>query len=388
MADIDRTRDKFSTEAMNFTLFRSFRGVLCLSALIASVGHAAETATISAGTANVRGRAGFIGEVITHLKQGDTVTILDRVTLTSPEAGEPAEWLKIALPANTPVWVHGSYVDAASKTVTASRLTVRGGAGINYSVLGFLSQGTPVKEIRRQGDWLEIEPTDELHAFVAASVVKLAPAATSAAPAVAIADSAPAQQTPATPPPVEATTPAPQPAATTTTVATPVVQTPVAPVGSDIGTPVATAPPTTPPATTTIIAEPAPAIATPPVDAGRELTIEERAQQVLERRTRDSQRWEVAISPDDQILRDLPEHRRQVTREGKIRRAISIQAPGDFILTHAESGLRLNYLYTSSTNLPLKELHGVKVRIQGEEGIDSRWPGTPVLLIKSLEVLP
>ncbi len=368
---------------MNFTLFRSFRGVLCLSALIASVGHAAETATISAGTANVRGRAGFIGEVITHLKQGDTVTILDRVTLSSPKAGEPAEWLKIALPANTPVWVHASYVDPASSTVNASRLTVRGGAGINYSVLGYLSQGTPVKEIRRQGDWLEIEPTEELHAFVAASVVKLPPAATSAAPAVATAESVPVQSAP-----VETATPAPEPVPDTTTVATPVVQAPTASVGADIGTPVATAPQTTPPATTTIIAEPAPAIATPPVDAGRELTVEERAQQVLERRTRDSQRWEVAIGPDDQILRDLPEQRRQVTREGRIRRAISIQAPGDFILTHAESNLRLNYLYTSSTNLPLKELHGVKVRIQGEEGIDSRWPGTPVLLIKSLEVLP
>ena len=378
---------------MNFTLFQSFRGVLCLSALIASASHAAETATISAGTANVRGRAGFIGEVITHLKQGDAITILDRVTLTSPKAGEPAEWLKIALPANTPVWVHGSYVDPASKTVRASRLTVRGGAGINYSVLGFLSQGTAVKEIRREGDWIEIEPTDELHAFVAASVVDLPPAPATTAPAVAIAEPVPVQtttpvETITAPPTVATITPVAEPSPDTRTVATPVVQAPTAPVGSDIGTPAATAPRTTPPASTTILAEPAPAIATPPVNAGRELTVEERAQQILERRTRDSQRWEVAISPDDQILRDLPEQRRHVTREGKIRRAVSIQAPGDFILTHAESGLRLNYLYTSSTNLPLKELHGVKVRIQGEEGIDSRWPSTPVLLIKSLEVLP
>ncbi len=376
---------------MNFTLFRSFRGVLCLSALIASTSHAAETATISAGTANVRGRAGFIGEVVTHLKQGDPVTILDRVTLPSPKAGEPAEWLKIALPANTPVWVHASYVDPASKTVSVRRLTVRGGAGINYSVLGFLSQGTAVKEIRRQGDWLEIEPTEELHAFVAASVVNLPLTAATTAPAVATAEPIsvqPALGETVTPPPAEVTTPAIEPISDPTPVASAVVPSPVAPAGSDIGTPAAPAPSTTPPATTTIVAEPAPAIATPPVDAGRELTVEERAQQILERRTRDSQRWEVAIGPDDLILRELPEQRRRVTREGKIRRAVSIQAPGDFILTHAESGLRLNYLYSSSTNLPLKELHGVKVRIQGEEGIDSRWPGTPVLLIKSLEVLP
>ena len=34
------------------------------------------------------------------------------------------------------------------------------------------------------------------------------------------------------------------------------------------------------------------------------------------------------------------------------------------------------------------ELLGLRVRITGEEGIDARWPNTPVLLIKSLDVIP
>jgi hypothetical protein len=251
---------------------------------------------------------------------------------------------------------------------------VRGGPGVNFSVLGFLEKGTAVNELRRKEDWIEIEPTAGLHGFVAASMVKRGDGA--GAPVTVPTET------------VAATTGTPTtPAATEVVVETK----PAAPVGSDAGTPApsSTTPPTTAtPASTTIVADPAPAIVTPPPATDRELTTDERARQVLEERTRNSQKWEVTTSPDDALLKELPEHRRVVTREGKIRSSISIQAPGDYILVHTETGLRLNYLYTSSTNVPLGELVGIKVRIKGEEGIDERWPGTPVLLIKSLEVLP
>lgn len=371
---------------MKLAFFRSFRAIIALTACGTLTAMAAETATISAGTVNVRGRAGFIGEVITRLNQGDPVMVLETVTLPNPKPGEPAEWLKIALPANTPVWVHTSYVDAATQTINASRLKVRGGPGINYSVLGYLSKGVAVKEISRKGDWMEIEPTEELFAFVAASMVtrNTAGAATAAtAPETAkTVESAPAVQAPTE----------------TSPVAAPATEKTSAPPGADVGTPApitetpATTTPTpapvTPPGTTAIIAEPAPAIATAPTDSNRELTTEERARQALEQRTRDSQRWEVTSDPDSRFLKELPENRRVVTREGKIRSSVSIQAPSPYYLAHIESGLRLNYLYTSATNIPLKELVGIKVRIKGEEGIDTRWPGTPVLLIKALEVLP
>lgn len=353
---------------MNSALLRRFRAILLLAlAVLGSSAMQAETGTITAGTVNVRGRAGFIGEIITRVKEGDAVTILEAVKLPNAKPGEPADWLKIALPANTPVWVHATYVDPATRTVTASRLTVRGGPGVNYSVLGFVEKGTAVNELRRKDDWMEIEPVAGLHGFVAASMVKRGEPA--AVPANVPTETAPAvTETPA--PPVTETVTETKPAA---------------PVGSDIGTP---APGTPAPSSTTIVADPAPAIVTPPPATDRELTTDERAQQVLEQRTRDSQRWEVATNPDDSLLKELPEHRRVVTREGKVRHSVSIQAPGAYILVHTETGLRLNYLYTSSTNVPLGDLVGIKVRIKGEEGIDERWPGTPVLLIKSLEVLP
>ena len=362
---------------MKMANFASIGVVLTLALMGAASVSAAETGTVSAGTINVRGRPGFLGEVVTKLNKGDMVTILDSVTLSKPQAGEPTNWFKIALPANTPVWVHTSFVDPATQTIKPKRLNVRGGPSVNHSVLGSLSQGTVVKEIRRQGEWMEIEPTPELFAFVAANMITQVE--------VAAAANLP-QETPTT----ATTVPAAKPAAATT-------EKPAVPPGADIGaptpppaTPVATTPTTTPPAiaNATIVAEPAPGIVTPPATSNRELSPLERAQQALEVRTRESQRWEVTASPDDQLLKELPANRRLVTREGKVQRAISIQAPSPFILEHIESGLRLNYLYTSATNIPLKELLGVKVRIKGEEGIDQRWPGTPVLLIKELAVLP
>ena len=133
---------------MNSTISRFIRG-LWIAGLIGTINlEAQETGVVSRDNVNVRGRAGFIGEVITRVDAGETVVVLDRQTLSNPKSGEPAEWLKISLPQNTPVWVHGSYVDAASQTVSASRLKVRGGPGVNYSVLGFVERGTPVTEIR------------------------------------------------------------------------------------------------------------------------------------------------------------------------------------------------------------------------------------------------
>lgn len=398
---------------MNFAYFRSIGAILALTILGLVPGVAAETGTIAAGTVNVRGRAGFIGEVITKLNRGDKVTIIEDVKLTSPKANEPVNWLKIALPANTPVWLHSSFIDPATHTVNATRLKVRGGPGVNYSVLGYLDRGTPIKEIRRVDDWFEIEPPAGLSAYIAANLVTRESVPTPNETATDLADTTTSTTNAVPTEPATTTTTTGAEKAPGATETETVTEQPVVagaktqlPKGADIGEPAKETPPTTepapttpapvtenpittpPPTSTTIVAEPAPAIATTPTEPERNLTPEERATQALEQRTRNSQHWDVPLEQDDPLLKNLPEHRREVVREGKIRRALSIQAPGDYILEHVETGLRLNYLYTTSTNIPLKDLLGVKVRIKGEEGIDPRWPGTPVLLIKSLEVLP
>ena len=85
------------------------------------------------------------------------MTVLDQINLDKHEAGEPAQWAKIALPSSVHVWVFKRYIDQATKEVTARKLNLRAGPGENYSVLGVIEKGTPVNELETKGDWMEIE---------------------------------------------------------------------------------------------------------------------------------------------------------------------------------------------------------------------------------------
>jgi uncharacterized protein YgiM (DUF1202 family) len=128
-------------------------------------------ATVVGKNINVRGKAGFNGEVIAKLQNGDAVTVIEQIILSKPKKGEPSQWAKIGFPASTHVWVHNSYLNA-DKTVKPKKLNVRTGAGENYSVVGTLEQGTPVKEISTKGNWTEIEAPASAFAFVAATFVQ------------------------------------------------------------------------------------------------------------------------------------------------------------------------------------------------------------------------
>jgi hypothetical protein len=51
------------------------------------------------------------------------------------------------------------------------------------------------------------------------------------------------------------------------------------------------------------------------------------------------------------------------------------------------SGKLVNYLYTTSTNLNLREYKGRRIIVTGEEGLDKRWENTPVITIERIRVL-
>jgi uncharacterized protein YraI len=157
-----------------------------------------------AANINARGQAGLKGEVITHLKKGETVTVLDQINLDKHKVNEPAQWAKIALPSSTHVWVKSSYIDAASKTVSTKKLNLRAGPGENFSVLGVIEHGTAVNEITSKNGWTQIDPPANMtYAFVAAMYLKQqpqaapVPAQVSEQPAIA-ATQAPVSQAPQT----------------------------------------------------------------------------------------------------------------------------------------------------------------------------------------------
>ena len=333
---------------------------------------------------NVRGRPGFIGEVVTQLSRGEKVAVLDRVVLTDSDTREPENWLKIGLPANTPVWVHARFVDEAAATVTASVLNARAGAGENYSILGTFRSGDPVNVISRKGDWLEVVQPNGAYAFVAEAMISLesgAFAGSNVSNAVETSDTTPTSRTGE---PVSLTTtiePAPEPVE-------PINVEPVRDDAFATGQPVE-APPIN---GVGLTADPAPVIADPeplPLELEEEIARNQTdlspAKRALEERYKQSLFWEVG-DIDESLLAEIPEFRREVLREGILKNSLSIQTPSPFVMVNEETGLVQNYLYTTAGAIPLEGMIGRKVRVSGEEALDPRWK-TPVLLIKTLKVI-
>ena len=280
-------------------------------------------ATITGDNVNVRGKASFVGEIIARLKKGDGVTVIEQVIREKPKAGEPSQWAKIGYPTNHHVWVHATYIDASNKVVLPNRLNVRAGPGENYSIVGLIEKGAPVKEISVKGNWVEIEAPAGAYAFVAARYVKQEGPEAAVPTVVSIA------------PPVT------EPSPTTTPVAEPP---PVAPAGTNV---LAAATPAEPPGVT-----PAP---------------------------------EAADAPPPPAEEPLPP--RVVSHEGVVKDTVSIQAPTRFALVSPETGRTINYLYTTSTNLDLVRYKGLHIIVTGEEGLDRRWRNTPIITIQRIQVL-
>jgi hypothetical protein len=291
---------------------------------------------------NVRGLPAFAGEVVTHLKRGQTVTVLEQFTLAKPKAGEPADWSRIALPSGAPVYVFADFIDTNTMTVSArTRVNVRGGPGENFSVLARLEHGTPVKEIRRTQGWLQIETPTNAYGFVATEYLAL--------------------QAPMAPPP--AVVPPPEPVAAQPVIAPPTVQVVTNPPVEVTNNPppVAAAPePVAPPPMEPAAATPAavPVTNLPPVAEG-------------------------APAPAPADTNAPP---RIVTREGRLRVTSSIQAPTYYELRDVDTGELTEFLQPNGQNL--KAYNGARVTVTGAEVVDRRWRSTPVLQVQSIFDMP
>jgi len=296
-------------------------------------------AVVDANNVNVRGQAKLNSEVVTRLSNGQAVTVLEEITRNDSAPDEPSAWAKILLPADVHVWIHSQFIDAGSKTVTATRLNLRAGPGENYSILGRIDRGYVVQEISTKGSWIEIEAPTNAYAFMAAQYLKQE-ATPTAAPAVAAVAAVPAT-TPTEPP---STTPA-EPPATPATVAEPPT--------------VAAAP--------TEIPDVAPA--TTPTEAPA-VEVPTNAPVIVP----------VTVTEE-------PPPKRIVQREGLVRGTLSIQAPSRFALYSVDNGRLIDYLYTTSPNLDLRRYKGLHIIVTGEEGLEERWGNTPVITIQKIQVL-
>jgi len=324
---------------------------------------AAGPAEVAADNVNVRGQAGLKGEFITHLNKGDAVTVLSQLNLDKHEIDEPSQWAKIAFPTNAHVWVSTTFIDATNKTVLPRKLNLRAGPGENYSVLGVVERGTPLATLTVRGDWTEINPPTTAYAFIAAMYLKQEATGNLAANPAPSTETQPIAPVPApepqpapAPAPAPAPTPVPEPQPIVTEATNPPVPVPAptpapapAPAPAVVETPANAVPPT-----------PAPALAIAPVV---------------------TQTNDVGT-----VTTNLPPPR-IVTHEGVVRHVTSIIEPTAYELYDPKTGVDVNYLYTTSTNLDVSVYNGLRIVVTGEETLAERWPNTPVLTVESLHVV-
>ena len=428
---------------------RRLTGMLLLGALYATAAQAAEPTTVVGDRVNARGKPTLKSEVITQLRDGETVVFLREITLTHPGPGEPSRWAQIELPENTPVWISAQFVDPVTKAITADRLNVRSGKSLNHSIIGQLVQGEKVKEIRTVGEWMEIETPKGAFAYVSSdflaktkggSTAPVSPVGKPAQPA----DNKPDAKKPEPGPPTTPPKPADNRPRTSIAGASPIApgtSSPVmdrnraivspadgiiAPTKPTLARPAApnlTAPPSAPsePAASkpesSADSEPIMIVGNEPVEPvvapvlGKEDTkpVEmapvasvpaEPSPNVLpvhspsdldlsQHAIQDSVRGqsEIVVVPAPPVAADQA-LKRKVVRRGVVRRAYSLVSPTSHALVDLNTGRLINYLYAGDTGLQLKYYSGKKIEVSGEESLDKRWPKTPLIQIRTLKPLP
>jgi len=294
-------------------------------------------AEVAVTNLNVRGQAGLNRDFLTHLNAGDSVTVLGEITLDKHKPYEPAQWAKIALPAGVKAWVSAQFIDATNNSVLPKKLNLRAGPGENYSVLGVLERGASVSVITTKDGWMQIDPTTNAYAFVAAMYLK--------------------QEASGTMPTNVASSTETETPTTTNTVAEP------EPIVTEATPVTETQPIVIEPAVqgSNYVTTNAPAVAGTNYTTGAALTAE----------------MDTNVPP-------LP---RIVSHEGVVAYTISPNAPTNFKLYDPSTFEIVDYLYTSATNLDLNRYVNMRIVVTGAEGLDERWPNTPVITIQRIEVL-
>jgi uncharacterized protein YgiM (DUF1202 family) len=377
-------------------------------------------ATVQQDSLNVRSKPVFSGDIITHVHKGQSVTVLEQISLAKPGPNEPTNWSRIALPTNAQVWVFAKYIDTNSMTVSARRLNVRSRPDDARDSIAILEKGAPVKEVRRIPDWIQIEPPTNAFGWVASDFLTMQPATAPPPPSVAAVEppvalavvtppaippaAAPIAPPPATPPVAEPVTPPP---ATPPVAAAVPPEQPVAPPVANWTLESAASPPATPAATNIVAPEPvattppaAQAVSTPPQTTIKPLPSEKPAKPVAPEKSVKSKQSKTPASPAPALvpLQAAPTpffetsgtnaKPRIVAREGLLRRSINVQAPADYELLDISSGQLIEYVKPDPKDGGFRVYTGHRVAVTGPEWLDRRWPKSPILQVQTIDFMP
>ena len=111
---------------------------------------------------NLRAAPQLTAEVVAQVDENDV--------LQAREIG--AEWVEVVTPTNVDGWIHREfYVDGR---VNVKKLNVRAGPGINYKVLGEMRRNDPVEVRGEFGEWLKIAPPPDSSVWISSAYVESA----------------------------------------------------------------------------------------------------------------------------------------------------------------------------------------------------------------------
>jgi SH3-like domain-containing protein len=117
-------------------------------------------AEVTVKQVNVRAGQSENFEKLTILKKGDLAVVV----------GRRFSWFKIELPSSAKSYISRQFIMEAENgdgKVIGSRVNVRGGPGLDFTVLNQAQQGQTVKIVEEVGDWYRIEPIDGTFGWIA-----------------------------------------------------------------------------------------------------------------------------------------------------------------------------------------------------------------------------
>lgn len=338
---------------------------------------------VTTGSANLRAKPSMSAEILVSLKKGQELLQVGTAEDPKAPADEPKEWVEVAAPAGTKVWIFAALVDSNSKTVRAKKANLRAGPGRNYAEVGYLVEGAVVQELRAADGWLQIAaPEGAVVGYIAKSLIRSAPEGVASKPEAK--PTAPAPVTTRTVPPARRPVPLPesvnreQTLAARSIPADPTVES--RPLNSIPASRIQPAPTRVaqqiPEAVTPEpVLEPTPATLPPPATIATATPAE-----VIP-----------APAPATASIPSQPtivhvERPRQVIREGVVAVALTPQAPGNYQLDNfrKREGM-IAFLYTDDPEIKLASWRWRRVLITGEEYVDARWPKSAVIKVTAIQ---
>ena len=130
---------------------------------------------IAGDKVNARGRATVFSHRVFPFERGEQVFVLEEINQAKTRAGDVKKWVRVQVPGNVVLWVHSSYIDQKTLSVTASSLRVRSGSGEKYPIVGELPRGArvllPQPAVKNKGPWMAIIAPANTSVYVAAQFV-------------------------------------------------------------------------------------------------------------------------------------------------------------------------------------------------------------------------